>query len=75
MHIYHSALSWAPTSSLTRKLYEHELMTETKLLNAVGTTWDACIRIIPVGESAKAVVFSHKGALIAAHGDDCVKSL
>jgi len=35
-------------SSLTRKLYEHELMGEAKLLNAVDTVWDACIRIIPV---------------------------
>ena len=75
MHIYHSALSWTPTSSPTRQLYEHELMTEAKLVNAVGPTWDACIRIIPVAlcESMKAVVFSPSGALIAAHGRCCVK--
>jgi WD40 repeat protein len=66
MHIYHSAIPWAPTSSLTRKLYEHELITETKLLNAVDAAWDACIRITSVGDPAKAVVFSHKGGLIAA---------
>ena len=73
MHIYHSALSWAPTSSRTRILYEHELVNETKLLNAVGPTWDACIRIFPVGENARTIVFSHQGALIAAHGYDWVK--
>ena len=50
-------------------------MTETKLVNAVGTTWDACIRIIPaaVGERVKAVVFSPSGALIFAHGEHCMK--
>jgi len=75
MHIYHSALSWTPTSSPTRQLYERELMTETKLVNAVGPTWDACIRIIPatVGDSVEAIVFSPSGALIAAYGKWCVK--
>jgi WD40 repeat protein len=50
-------------------------MTETKLVNAVSPTWDACIRIIPVavGEHLKAVVFSPSGALIAAHGECCVE--
>ena len=50
-------------------------MTETKLVNAVGPTWDACIRIIPVavGECVKAVVFSPSGALIAARGECCVQ--
>jgi WD40 repeat protein len=48
-------------------------MTKTELVNAVGATWDACIRIIPVGERAKAVLFSHKGALIATHGEYCVE--
>jgi WD40 repeat protein len=75
MHIYHSALSWTPTSSPIRQLYERELMTEVKLVNAVGLTWDACIRIIPVGERVKAVVFSPSGALLAAHGDCCTKVL
>jgi WD40 repeat protein len=75
MHIYHSALSWTPTSSPTRQLYERELTTETKLVNAVSPTWDACIRIIPVavGASVEGVVFSPSGALIAAHGGRCTK--
>ena len=75
MHIYHSALSWTPTFSPTRQLYEGELLTEAKLVNAVCPTWDTCIRTIPVavGESVKSVVFSHSGALIAAHGNFCVK--
>ena len=75
MHIYHSALPWTPTSSPTRQLYECELMTETKLVNAVSPTWDACIRIIPVavGECVEAVVFSPSGALIAAHEECCVQ--
>jgi WD40 repeat protein len=49
------------------------MVNQTKLLNAVGTTWDACIRIFPVGEKAQTVVFSNKGALIAACGYDWVK--
>jgi WD40 repeat protein len=75
MHIYHSALSWTPTSSLIWQLYECELMTETILVNVVGPTWDACIRIIPVavGKHVEAVVFSPSGALIAVHGRCCVK--
>jgi WD40 repeat protein len=75
MHVYHSALPWTPTSSPTRQLYECELIAETKLVNAVGPTWDSCIRIIPVavGKHIEAVVFSPSGALIAAHGGTCVK--
>ena len=75
MHIYHSALSWTPTSSSTRQLYEGELITETKVVNAVGPTWDTCIRIIPVAlrERVKRVVFSPSGALIAANGESCVQ--
>ena len=73
MHIYHSALSWAPTSSCTRILYKHEMVNEIKLLNAVGTTWDACIRIFSMGETVQKIVFSQKGALIAACGDHLVK--
>jgi WD40 repeat protein len=41
------------------------MVNETKLLNAVGTTWDACIRIFPVGDKTQTVVFSQTGALIA----------
>jgi WD40 repeat protein len=73
MHIYHSALPWTPTSSPTKQLYKRELVTETKLANAVSPTWDACIRIIPVGKGVNAVVFSPSGALIATHGKFCVK--
>ena len=75
MHIYHSALSWTPTSSPTRQLYGCELMTETKLVNAVGPAWDTCIRIIPTAviKSMRGVVFSPSGALIAAHGKCCVQ--
>ena len=75
MHIYHSALSWTPTSSPIRQLYDCELMTETNLINAVGPTWDACIRIIPVGVGVhvEGVVFSPSGALIAARERCCIK--
>ena len=76
MHIYHSALPWTSTSSSIRQLYEHALRMEAKLVNTVDPTWDACIRIIPVavGENVKAVVFSpSSGALIAAHGECCIK--
>jgi len=73
MHIYHSALSWAPTSSPTRQLYETEIIADVQVLNAVGTTRDACVRIVPVGEGVKTVVFSHNGALLATRGRGCVK--
>ncbi|KIM78643.1 hypothetical protein PILCRDRAFT_11100 [Piloderma croceum F 1598] len=75
MQIYHSALSWTPTSSSIRQLYERKMMTETKLVNAVSPTWDACIRIIPVavGGTVRAVAFSPSGALIAGCGECAVK--
>ena len=75
MHIYHSALPWTPICSLIRQLHKHELMTETKLVNAITPNWDACVRIIPpaMGACLEAVVFSPSGALIAAHGGCCVK--
>ena len=73
MHIYRSALLWTPTSSLTKKLYESELMIETKLLNAVETAWDACIRTIPLGWRARELVFSPSSALMAAHAGHCAK--
>ena len=75
MHIYHSALPWTPTHSLTRQLYECELMAETQLGNAVSPTWDTCIRIISAaaGEWVERVVFSPSGALIAAYEGCCAK--
>ena len=73
MVIYHSALHWTPTSSPTRKLYEQDIRNDTKLMNASAVTWDTCTRMIPVGNSPKGVVFSPKGTLFAAWGDDWAK--
>jgi WD40 repeat protein len=65
MHIFHSALLWSPTSSLIRGIYQNQSTAEAKLMNAVDTTWDACIRKMPVYDRVHRVVFSHKGTLIA----------
>jgi WD40 repeat protein len=62
LHIYHSALPWSPTSSPTRGAYQSQLTTEAK---AVDTTWDACIRTIPVYDDVHKEVFSHDDALTA----------
>jgi WD40 repeat protein len=75
MHIYHSALQFSPTSSLTRQLYQRQMTTEVKLVNAADTDWDACIRIIPIRRSLNAIAFSHKGASVAVSDMHVVKSL
>jgi WD40 repeat protein len=65
MHIYHSALPWSPTSSPIRRLYQRHIRTEVKLINAVDTYWDACIRRIPIHDSINAMTFSHTGSALA----------
>jgi WD40 repeat protein len=74
MHIYHSALPWSPTLSLTRKLYERQMMSEVKLVNATDAHWNACIRTIPIdGAGPTGIVFSPKGSALAVSLTDDVK--
>jgi len=68
MHIYHSALPWTPASSIIRGLYENELTTEARLLNAIDTTWPACVRVIPTEDPVMGIEFSPSGTLIAVTG-------
>lgn len=75
LHIYQSALPWSPISSLTRRVYQRRSTAEAKVVNGVDTTWDACIRIIPVNDPVRKVVFSHKGTSIAILGLDRIKIL
>jgi WD40 repeat protein len=65
MHIYHSALPWSPTLSPIRNLYQMQMTTEVKLVNAIDTNWGACIRIIPFHRRPNAIAFSHKDASLA----------
>jgi WD40 repeat protein len=65
MHIYHSALAWSPMSSLTRQLYQKQMMTEVNLVNAIDAQWDDCIRTIPIHDQPYDIVFSHKGSALA----------
>jgi WD40 repeat protein len=65
MHIYHSALAWSPMSSLTRQLYQSQMMEEVKLVNGIDAQWDACIRAIPIHDYPIGIVFSHKGSALA----------
>jgi WD40 repeat protein len=64
MHIYHSALPWSPTSSLTRKLYQRH-MSRVKLVNGIDASWDACIRTIPIRDGSNGIAFSHNSASLA----------
>jgi WD40 repeat protein len=66
MHVYHSALVWCPTSSLTRGIYRSQLAVEAQLVNGLDPTWDDCIRTIQVHRGVYQVLLSHKGTLIAA---------
>jgi WD40 repeat protein len=68
MHIYHSALPWSPTSSLTRESHQGQLSAEAKLVNATDVTWDAYIRTIPMYDRVHRLELSPKGTLIAALG-------
>jgi WD40 repeat protein len=65
VHIYHSALLWSPTSSLTRQLYSGQMTTEVKLVNAVDAQWNVCIRTISIPNYSLAVTFSHSGSALA----------
>jgi WD40 repeat protein len=66
MHIYHSALPWCPMSSLTRQMYERQMISEVKLVNAIDVHWDACLRTIPLdGEATGRILFSPKGSALA----------
>jgi WD40 repeat protein len=73
MHIYHSALPWSPTSSPTRKLYEDQLTTEVKLVNAINARWDPWIKTIPIHNSFTTIAFSHLGSALAVVSKDDVK--
>jgi WD40 repeat protein len=73
MHIYHSALPWSPTSSPTRKLYQRQMKTEVKLVNATDAQWDACIRTIPVPNSLIAIMLSQNGSALAVVSEKDVK--
>jgi WD40 repeat protein len=73
MHIYHSALPWSPMSSLTRQLYQMQMTTEVKLVNAIDANWDACLREIPYLGTLNAIAFSHKGSALAVVSEEHVK--
>jgi WD40 repeat protein len=65
MHIYHSALLWTPTPSPIRKLYQRQMATEVKLVNAIDAHWNALIRKIPIHRSLTAIIFSLNGSALA----------
>jgi WD40 repeat protein len=65
MHIYDSAIPWSPMSSLTRQLYDRQMTTDVKLVNAIDPRWDSCLRTIPIHNVADKIVFSHKGSALA----------
>jgi WD40 repeat protein len=73
MHIYHSALPWSPTLSLTRELYQKQMTEEVKLVNAIDANWGACLRTIPIPNRSIAITFSHNGSALAIVSDDDMK--
>jgi WD40 repeat protein len=73
MHIYHSALPWSPTSSLTRQLYQRQLINEVKLVNTNDAHWDACIRTIPIARFSTGITFSHNGSELAVCSEEYTK--
>jgi WD40 repeat protein len=73
MHIYHSALPWSPTSSLTRQLYQRQMTTEVKLVNAINAHWEACIRTISIPNTLITTEFSHTGSALAVVSEEDVK--
>ncbi|KAJ6630290.1 WD40-repeat-containing domain protein [Mycena sp. CBHHK59/15] len=69
--IYHSALFFTPTDTMLRQNYSESMDLLVKAFNAVGRTWNPCMRIM-LGHSStvKSVAFSPDGAHIASGSKD-----
>jgi hypothetical protein len=72
-HLYHSALPWSPRSSLVRGLYQDQISTEVKKVNAIDDSWDASTRKIETQDSVDYMAFSHSDGFIAVSEIDQVE--
>ena len=65
-HIYHSALSLAPRSSIVRKLYGHQIsFPVARVVTGIPTSWDSCVASAGATEKALHAVWSPCGQFIA----------
>jgi WD40 repeat protein len=48
-----------------RNVYQRQLTTEVKLLNAIDANWDPCIKTIPIRRGLISIAFSNNGVSIA----------
>jgi WD40 repeat protein len=71
LHVYYSALSFAPTHSLVRKYFVKELKDSVRVINGIKPSWSHCIRIMKGHSSTvECVSFSPDGKLIASGSYD-----
>src|SRR5271154_5967417 len=65
LQVYHSALLFTPRETLFYKTYGREQMPAIKIYNAVGRTWDLCMRTMEGHTSVvSSVAFSPDGTRV-----------
>jgi WD40 repeat protein len=69
MHIYHSALPFAPMTPLWKIYRARDYVHEPKVLQGLETQWRSLIRTVQVSSPAMAIEYSHDGSMLAVGGD------
>ncbi|OJJ81296.1 WD40 repeat domain-containing protein [Aspergillus glaucus CBS 516.65] len=75
LQVYHSALIFSPSRSLTRGLFQHEEPEWASAKSSIDSTWGACLQTLEGhSHSVNSVVFSADGTRIASgSGDQTVR--
>ncbi|KAF8629286.1 hypothetical protein AX15_003533 [Amanita polypyramis BW_CC] len=65
MHVYHTALPFAPPGSLLFKTYEQEADNAVRVLVGVDRQWSPCLSAIACGGGVNAVAYASDGSRLA----------
>lgn len=67
-HIYHSALPFAPRSSLLKKKHADDFACEAKVITGIQTYWCGPLRTIMMQNGAETIKYSNDGGTLAVGG-------
>ncbi|KAH7925764.1 WD40 repeat-like protein [Leucogyrophana mollusca] len=70
LHVYYTALPLAPTNTLLRKEFQHELTNSFTVTKGLDSEWDGCVRVIHLGDSIHSLAFSPDGRLVASASNE-----
>jgi WD40 repeat protein len=70
LHVYYSALPFAPKHTLLYEMFKHELQDSTKVMSGVSDSWNAYLRTIEHPSVVRSVAISHDGTQIISGSDD-----